>query len=374
MKISKKNSDTGATTVKDRRWGLVVTRDAAADGKFVYSVKTTGVYCRPSCPSRLAKPENVAFHVSCADAEKAGFRACKRCKPGQLSPLEQNAQRVVRACRILETAEEVPSLAELAESVEMSPYHFHRTFKAVTGLTPQDYAAANRTSRVRETLEKSHSVTNAIYEAGFSSSSRFYERTNGALGMTPTKYRAGGAETDIFFAIGECSLGSILVAQSSRGVCAITMGDDPVELVRNLQDRFPTANLIGNENDYEDLVAKVIGLIEQPGLGLDLPLDIRGTAFQQRVWKALRQIPPGTTATYAEIAKKIGEPKAARAVAQACGANNLAIAIPCHRVIKNDGSISGYRWGVERKRSLLGREAPITLPANMSKSTPRHTA
>ena len=200
-------------------------------------------------------------------------------------------------------------------------------------------------------------MTDAIYDAGFNSSGRFYETTNRVLGMTPTKFREGGSDTDIFFAIGKSSLGSILVAQSNKGVCSILIGEDPEALIRDLQDRFPKANLIGDEAGYQELVAKVVGLIEQPGTSLDLPLDIRGTAFQQRVWNALQQIPPGTTATYTEIAKKIGMPKAVRAVAQACVANALAVAIPCHRVIKNDGSLSGYRWGVDRKRALLEREA-----------------
>jgi AraC family transcriptional regulator of adaptative response/methylated-DNA-[protein]-cysteine methyltransferase len=238
----------------------------------------------------------------------------------------------------------------------MSLYHFHRIFKAVTGLTPGDYAAAHRSNRVRASLGRSNSVTEAIYEAGFNSSSRFYESADGVLGMTPSKFRSGGADTDIFFAIGECSLGSILVAQSERGVCAISIGDDPAALIKDLQDRFPRANLIGSERGYEEIVAKVIGMIERPGIGMDLPLDIRGTAFQQRVWKALREIPVGTTATYSEIAGRIGMPKSVRAVAQACGANALAVAIPCHRVIRNDGQLAGYRWGVERKRELLDRE------------------
>jgi AraC family transcriptional regulator of adaptative response/methylated-DNA-[protein]-cysteine methyltransferase len=225
------------------------------------------------------------------------------------------------------------------------------------GLTPSGYGAAQRTRRVRKTLGKSQSVTDAIYDAGFNSNSRFYERANEALGMTPTSFRDGGANTIIHFAIGECSLGSILVAKSARGVCAVLMGDDPLQLVRDLQDQFPKADLVGGERGYEDIVAKVIGLIERPGAGLDLPLDIRGTAFQRRVWKALQQIPVGTTASYADIAKVIGMPKATRAVAQACGANTLAVAIPCHRVIRNDGALSGYRWGVERKRALLDREA-----------------
>jgi AraC family transcriptional regulator, regulatory protein of adaptative response / methylated-DNA-[protein]-cysteine methyltransferase len=349
-------------TKNDPRWMSIVNRDASGDGKFYYSVKTTGVYCRPSCAARLARPENVQYHLTCEDAEKAGFRPCKRCKPDQPAATKQNARRIAKVCRLIEQAEEMPSLDELAEHAGLSVYHFHRTFKAITGLTPKEYADANRSNRVRASLEKSDTVTEAIYDAGFNSSGRFYETSNAVLGMTPSTFRAGGANTDIFFAIGECSLGSILVAQSRKGVCSILLGDDPEFLARDLQDRFPKANLIGNEPGYEDLVAKVVGLIEEPGIGFDLPLDIRGTAFQRRVWKALQQIPPGSTVAYSDIANKIGAPKAVRAVAQACSANKLAVAIPCHRVVRNDGSLSGYRWGVERKRALLERET-VARPA-----------
>jgi len=343
-------------TKNDPRWMSIVNRDASDDGEFYYSVKTTGVYCRPSCGARLARPENVQYHLTCGDAEKAGFRPCKRCKPNQPAATKQNAKKIATACRLIEQSEEVPSLDAMAEHAGLSVYHFHRTFKAITGLTPKEYAEANRSIRVRASLERSDTVTEAIYDAGFNSSGRFYETSNAVLGMTPSTFRAGGADTDIFFAIGECSLGSILIAQSRKGVCSILLGDDPAFLVRDLQDHFPKANLVGNEPGYEYLVAKVVGLIEEPGIGFDLPLDIRGTAFQRRVWKALQQIPPGTTVSYSDIANKIGVPKAVRAVAQACGANNLAVAIPCHRVVKNDGSLSGYRWGVERKRALLERE------------------
>jgi len=299
----------------------------------------------------------VQFHETWEEAEKAGFRACKRCKPKEPSLVEQNAAKIAKVCRLIEKSDEAPSLSKLAKYARMSLFHFHRTFKAVTGLTPNDYAAAHRAHRVRASLGESHSVTDAIYDAGFNSNSRFYETSNEVLGMTPTNFRAGGAHTDIHFAIGECSLGSILVATSARGVCSILIGNDPVLLIQDLLDRFPKANLIGGESGYEDLVAKVVGLIEKPGVGVNLPLDIRGTAFQQRVWKALQQIPVGSTASYADIAKQIGMPKAVRAVAQACGANALAVAIPCHRVIRNDGALSGYRWGVARKRALLDREA-----------------
>jgi AraC family transcriptional regulator of adaptative response/methylated-DNA-[protein]-cysteine methyltransferase len=357
MSTATTNSELANATLNDPRWASIVARDTTADRKFYYCVKTTGVYCRPSCAARLARPENVQFHETCEEAEKAGFRACKRCKPKEPSLVEQNAAKIAKVCRLIEKSEESPNLSELAKYAGMSVFHFHRTFKAITGLTPNDYAAAHRAHRVRASLGESNSVTDAIYDAGFNSNSRFYETSNEVLGMTPTNFRAGGAHTDIHFAIGECSLGSILVATSERGVCSILIGEDPVLLMQNLQDQFPKANLIGDESGYEDLVAKVVGLIEKPGVGLNLPFDIRGTAFQQRVWKALQQIPVGSTASYADIAQQIGMPKAARAVAQACGANALAVAIPCHRVVRNDGAVSGYRWGVERKRALLDREA-----------------
>lgn len=343
-------------TVDDPRWTAVIARDAKADGQFYYSVKTTGVYCRPSCSARAARPENVQFHETREDAENAGFRPCKRCKPDRHSLAEQHVATVARVCRLIEKSETLPGLDELAVHAGLSPYYFHRVFKTVTGLTPRAYAAAHRAKRIRSELEHGASVTNAIYAAGYNSSSRFYEKSDQVLGMTPSSYRAGGANTDIRFATGECSLGSILVASSNRGVCAILLGDDPDALVRDLQDKFPNSELIGGDSKFEQLVAKVVGLIEAPAIGLDLPLDIRGTAFQQRVWQALRDIPSGTTVSYTEIAKRIGAPKSVRAVAQACAANTLAVVIPCHRVIRNDGGLSGYRWGVERKRALLRKE------------------
>lgn len=354
--MSAKTEMLAAATVSDPRWAAVVARDPHADGKFFCSIKTTGVYCRPSCASRRARPENVAFHLTAADAERAGFRPCKRCKPDQLPLAEQHAAKVAELCRLIENAEQAPSLEELAKHAGLSTYHLHRVFKSVTGLTPRAYAAAHRAKRVRTGLDSSGTVTDAIYDAGYNSSGRFYEKSNQVLGMTPTNYRAGGANTEIRFAIGECSLGSILVAVSERGVCAILIGDDPDELARDLQDRFPRANLVGGDAGFEQSVAKVVGFVEAPRLGLDLPLDVRGTAFQQRVWQALREIPVGETASYTDIAKRIGAPKSVRAVAQACGANALAVAIPCHRVVRNDGALSGYRWGVERKRALLDLE------------------
>jgi AraC family transcriptional regulator of adaptative response/methylated-DNA-[protein]-cysteine methyltransferase len=315
------------------------------------------VYCRPSCPARIPRPENVRFHATREGAEAAGFRACKRCKPDQPTLLEQHAALVTEACRLIETSAAAPTLEELATRAGMSTFHFHRVFKAVTGLTPRAYAAAHRGERVRRELGRSASVTAAIYQLGYSSNGRFYDETERMLGMTPSDYRAGGVNAEIRFAVGECSLGSILVAMSERGVCAILLGDDPDVLLRDLQDRFPRATLVGGDEDFERLVARVVGFVEAPGLGLDLPLDVRGTVFQQRVWQALRDIPAGATASYSEIARRIGAPGSARAVAQACAANPLAVAIPCHRVVRNDGGLSGYRWGVERKRALLRREA-----------------
>ncbi|MGI8508248.1 MAG: bifunctional DNA-binding transcriptional regulator/O6-methylguanine-DNA methyltransferase Ada [Gemmatimonadaceae bacterium] len=346
-------------TTDDDRWSSVLQRDPNADGAFYYSVRTTGVYCRPSCASRLARRENVRFHVTAEEAERAGFRPCKRCRPNERSLAEQHAAVVAKACRVIEAADSIPGLDALASTANMSRFHFHRVFKAITGVTPKAYATACRTRRVRDELShvsRNATVTRAIYEAGFSSSGRFYATSSEVLGMTPTDFRSGGNGTSVRFAVGECSLGSIIVAATDKGVCAILLGDDPDTLVRDLEDRFPKAQLIGGDADFEQLVARVVGFVEAPALGLDLPLDVRGTAFQQRVWQALREIPAGSTTSYTEVAARIGAPKAARAVAQACASNSIAVAIPCHRVVRRDGALSGYRWGVERKRSLLDRE------------------
>jgi AraC family transcriptional regulator of adaptative response/methylated-DNA-[protein]-cysteine methyltransferase len=339
------------------RWAALVRRDRSADGMFYYSVRTTGVYCRPSCAARLARRENVRFHSTCEEAEQAGFRPCQRCRPNEPALTEQRAVAVAKACRLIETADESPNLDALAEAAGMSRFHFHRVFKAITGVTPKAYAAAHRAQRVREELSRSDTVTEAIYGAGFNSSGRFYATASDMLGMTPTDFRSGGHGASIRFAVGESSLGSILVATTQKGVCAILLGDDPDALMRDLQDRFPKARLIGGDQGFEQLVAKVVGFVEAPALGLDLPLDVRGTAFQQRVWQALREIPAGSTVTYTEIAARLGAPKAVRAVAQACASNAIAVAIPCHRVVRTDGALAGYRWGVKRKRALLDREA-----------------
>jgi AraC family transcriptional regulator of adaptative response/methylated-DNA-[protein]-cysteine methyltransferase len=353
----KAEMNTASYSSDEERWAAVQRRDKDADGVFWYSVRSTGVYCRPSCGARPALRANVAFHASCDAAEQAGFRPCLRCKPDQPPLAERHALVVARACRLIDASEDEPNLDRLAEACGMSRFHFHRIFKAHTGITPKAYAAAQRAARLAQGLAQAPSVTDAIYAAGYNSSGRFYAGAEGRLGMTPKRYRAGGSGEAIRFAIGECSLGAILVAATAKGICAILMGDDPEQLARDLQDRFPAAELHGADAGFEDTVAKVVGLVEAPALGLDLPLDVRGTAFQQRVWEALRQIPSGATVSYAELAARIGLPSGARAIAGACAANPVAVAIPCHRVVRNDGAISGYRWGVERKRALLDRES-----------------
>ncbi|WP_156680648.1 bifunctional DNA-binding transcriptional regulator/O6-methylguanine-DNA methyltransferase Ada [Sphingomonas profundi] len=350
------NASRPVQTADDPRWARIRARDASADGAFWYSVLTTGVYCRPSCASRAANPANVTIHDSLAGARATGARPCRRCDPEGTGAAAM-AARIVAACKTIETAEQPPALAALAAAAGLSPGYFHRLFKARTGLTPRDYAAAHRAARVREELRAADTVTEAINAAGFASHGRFYEGAAAMLGMTPTRYRAGGAAETLRFAVGQCALGAILVAASDKGIAAILIGDDPADLVEDLQDRFPAATLIGDDAGYQALVAQVIGFVEAPATGLDLPLDVRGTAFQQRVWQALRRIPAGRTASYAEIAAAIGAPSAVRAVAGACAANSHAVAIPCHRVVRTDGALSGYRWGVERKRRLLALEA-----------------
>lgn len=357
MKASAMNNEKSDRFFEDTdRWRAVLKKDAGSDGKFWYAVKTTGVFCRPSCPSRQPKQENVVFYATIKEAEEAGFRACKRCDPKGTGLVDKHIAVVATVCRLIEEADEIPNLVEIAKAAQMSPGYFHRLFKATTGLTPKEYTSAHRAGRMKKGLSKKHTVTAAIYDSGFNSNGRFYAASTKMLGMKPSEYRAGGAGNLIRFAIGECSLGSILVAASAKGICAILLGDDPDLLARNLQDQFSKAEIIGGDREFEKLVAIVVGFVEAPKVGLELPLDIRGTVFQQRVWKELQRIPVGETVSYSELAKRIGAPKSSRAVAQACGANTLAIAIPCHRVIRTNGDISGYRWGVARKKKILALE------------------
>jgi AraC family transcriptional regulator, regulatory protein of adaptative response / methylated-DNA-[protein]-cysteine methyltransferase len=340
----------------EARWEAVLSRNTAFDGHFYYAVETTGIYCRPSCPAKRPKRAHVLFYDTIEDAEAGGFRACKRCNPGRPSLAAVQSAKISQACRMMETAETPPSLTTLAAAVGLSPHHFHRVFKAALGVTPKAYADAQRVSRVREGLRTAASVTKALYDAGFNSSGRFYATSPDTLGMSPRTYRAGGVGTEIRYATGTCSLGAILVGASDRGICAIFLGDSPDDLRTELRRQFPRADLREGDSAFARLAVQAIAYVEDPAGSFDLPLDIKGTAFQLRVWEALKHIQPGTTASYAEIAEAIGAPDAVRAVAGACAANKIAVAIPCHRVVRSDGGLSGYRWGVERKRALLGKE------------------
>ncbi len=344
----------------DARWAAVTNRDKAADGQFYFSVSTTGIYCRPACPSKRANRGNVRFHDSTADAREAGFRACKRCRPDELAGDSLETQAVTAAARLIDDAiadeRPAPSLEKLADKAGFSMFHFHRMFKKALGLTPKAYEAAARSRRMSEQLKDSSSVTDAIHGSGYSSSSRFYETATARLGMRPKTHRDGGKGETIRYAVHACSLGELLVAATEKGICAIQFGDEADTLIAGLAKRFPEAKLIGDDAGFAVTVTKVIDLVEHPNLGHDLPLDVRGTAFQERVWQALRAIPVGETASYADIAKAIGQPTAVRGVAGACAANPTAVAIPCHRVVRSDGDLSGYRWGVKRKAELLNRE------------------
>ncbi len=346
-------------TVHDPRWERLRNRDSSECGSFVYGVVTTGVYCRPGCPSRLPREENIRFFASREEAEQAGFRPCKRCQPDCAALAERHAEAISKACALIEAAEGKPDFDAVAAAVGMSRHHFHRIFKQATGVTPGAWLKALRKARTLKGLSRAGTVTEAIYNAGYSSSSRFYETCAPELGLKPSAFKKGGAGEVIRFAVGECSLGSILVAATAHGICAIELGDSPETLVKAFQDRFPNAELKGGDADFQRVVGHVIGLIEEPKRAFDLPLHVRGTAFQQRVWEVLRSIPPGETMTYAEVAAKAGCPSAVRAVASAIASNSHAVAIPCHRVIRTGGALSGYRWGVERKAALLKREGAL---------------
>ncbi len=338
----------------DERWNAVKNRDGGADGLFLYAVKTTGVFCRPTCSSRLPNRANVEFFKTCGLAEQGGYRACKKCKPTAAPAGVPDA--VLRACELLEEADEPPTLEALAEAVGLSPFYFHKLFKGVVGVTPKAYAAARRVERFRDGLKCEQTVTQAMYEAGFGSSSRCYEKVGDNLGMTPTEYRGGGVGKFIRLAVVECRLGWVAVAATERGVCMIEFGDSVEALRAEATSRFPKATLNDGDSEFQQWVEQIVEQIETPGHAIVLPLDIQGTAFQRKVWEALQTIPAGATATYTEIAQKIGQPAAVRAVARACAANQLAVVIPCHRVVRSDGDLSGYRWGVERKAELLRQE------------------
>lgn len=342
---------------EDVWWNALCRRDKQADGRFVYGVKTTGIFCMPSCASRLPLRENVQFFADAEAAKQAGFRPCKRCRPGNLSREERQCAAIEHACQLIAQAETPLTLVQVANAVGISPYHFHRLFKAQVGVTPKRYAAALRAQRVRQSLSNDAPVTQAALAAGFHSSGQFYHESDLLLGMSPRSFKNKGQDMTIHFAVGQCSLGEILVAESERGVCAVLLGDDATALINELQSLFANATLVGGDTAFEQRMALVVSVIDSPGVPMTLPLDIRGTAFQLRVWEALREIPLGATLSYRDVAERIGQPDAVRAVAGACAANRLAVLIPCHRVIRTDGALSGYRWGIARKRQLLESEA-----------------
>ena len=354
-------ADASASVSVDRegeRWDAVQRKDARRDGEFVFAVRSTGVYCRPSCAARQPLRRNVAFFDAPAQARAAGYRACKRCHPDGTSTREKQVQAILAACRLIEQSEERMSLAVLANKVGLSAYHFHRLFKEVTGVTPRDYHRARQIARLNNTLKDSPTVTAAIYDAGFNSAGRFYDHADALLGMTASSYRSGGAGQEIRYAVQTCALGLVLVAATARGVCTIEFGDTVAELTARLHERFPKARFRPADAEFSAWLQRVLDYLQTPAVAaqLDLPLDVRGTAFQQQVWKALREIPAGTTSTYTAVAEKIGRPSAVRAVAQAIASNPVAVAVPCHRVLRSDGSLSGYRWGVARKEQLLVNE------------------
>ena len=344
------------------RWEAVQQRNPSAEGHFYLGVKTTGIYCRPTCSSRMPKRENVQFFNTIGEAEQAGFRPCKRCQP-QVDKADGYAKLIQQACEQIAAATTEPSLDELAQTAGLSPSHFHRLFKAKVGLTPKQYALAHRHNQLHDRLQQDGSVTEAMYNAGYGSSSRFYEQSTAMLGMRPSTYRRGAKGQSLQYATVPCYLGWVLIAGTEKGLSSIELGDTAEELQARLLNRFPHATLQPGDDTFAGLVTQVVAFLEAPGDRLDLPLDIQGTAFQRRVWLALRDIPAGTTLSYSEVAERIGQPKATRAVAQACASNNLAVAVPCHRVVRQGGELGGYRWGVERKQALLQREGQaVALP------------
>jgi AraC family transcriptional regulator, regulatory protein of adaptative response / methylated-DNA-[protein]-cysteine methyltransferase len=353
---SNENAEISSPKMLDEYWTAVQKKDQDYDGEFVFAVATTGIYCRPSCPSKTAKRQNVRFYETTFAAQSAGFRACKRCHPEGVSQQHTRNALIEQACEHMQNSASRLSLDELAHKVGMSPHHFHRVFKSIVGVTPKDYQQAILQKRMVNALDKSQSITEAIYDAGFNSAGRFYEGADAMLGMTAQSYRKEGSGVEIRYAVEPCALGVILVAATPRGVCAIEFGSSAHELVERLRGRFAQASFSPADETFRNWIGKILAYIEHPKTLLDMPLDVQGTVFQRRVWKALQDIPVGQTLSYTEVAEKIGQPSAARAVASACASNQIAVVIPCHRVVRSDGSLSGYRWGVERKAELLRRE------------------
>lgn len=340
----------------DARWKAINENNSNADGAFYYAVITTGIYCRPSCRSKLPNRDNVEYFKTCGDAEAAGYRACKRCKPRAMSKAEETEQKIIHACRIIEESETSIKLDALATQVNLSPYHFHRLFKKIVGITPKQYASRQKSRRFQTNLKTSPSITDAIYSSGYSSSGSAYDKKRDQLAMKPKVYRKGAEGVTITYGLSQCFLGWVIVAATDRGICAIEFADDPETLPEQVQARFPKAQLNKADRGFKKLIKEVVDFIESPKDTFQVPLDIQGTAFQQKVWEVLRQIQPGETTSYTDVAERIGKPNAVRAVASACAANKLAVVIPCHRVVSKSGKTGGYRWGPDRKQRLLKSE------------------
>ncbi|MDQ8020513.1 MAG: bifunctional DNA-binding transcriptional regulator/O6-methylguanine-DNA methyltransferase Ada [Moraxellaceae bacterium] len=355
-----RSSPSSAATVApsqgdEARWRAVCER--AQNDSFVFAVRSTGIYCRPSCPARRPLRDNVRFFDDCGAARAAGFRACKRCDPDGDSLQARHRALVLRACEALAASEVSPSLDELAQQAGLSRYHFHRVFKQAVGMTPHAYGRALRAQRVAQVLGETASVTDALYAAGFNAPSRFYEGAAGLLGMAPALARRGAPGETIRHAMVDSPLGPMLVAATARGVCAVEFGDSAEALLQGLGQRYRAANLVEGDAQFAAWVQQILQHLSEPAQAAALPLDVRGTAFQQQVWRALQQIPLGTTLSYTELAERLGKPQAVRAVARACATNEVAVLVPCHRVLRQDGQLAGYRWGLSRKAELLRREA-----------------
>ncbi len=336
-------------------WQAVKQNDKQFDGLFWTCVKTTKIFCKPSCTARTPLRKNVYFVDSFEKAETAGFRACLRCKPKNEFSIDPRIQKVVEVCKLLEAEEDI-SLNGLGKKLDVSPFHLQRTFKEIIGLSPKKYAEARRVEKFKDEIKDGRDVTDAMYEAGFSSSSRLYENVSSKLGMTPKTYQKGGKGMKMDWTITNCDLGRLLVARTERGVCGVKFGDDDNGLISDLKAEYPKAEITENSGNLKEYVQAILSHLKGKQTNLDLPIDVQATAFQMRVWEALRNIPYGETLSYSEVAEKIGNKKAVRAVASACAKNRVALVIPCHRVIGTNGKMSGYRWGIERKKQLLENE------------------
>lgn len=339
------------------RWRAVLARDYEADGAFVLAVTSTGIFCRPICPAKRPRRDRVEFYDTPADARRAGYRACLRCKPEDEAFGRRHTDAIAKATSLISESESMPTLARLAKSAGLSVFHFHRLFRRTVGVTPRQFRAQVMIGRAKRSLRGGESVTASLYDAGFSSNGRFYETAAGRMGMAPKKIAVGGVEETIRFVVRRCKLGLVLVAATQKGVCEVWLGEDAGKLAKRLREAYPRAKIASRDPRMNDLIKKVVLLVERPTRGIALPLDLRGTAFEMRVWETLRRIPIGKTKTYGEIAAAIGHPGAARAVGSACARNHVAVVVPCHRAVGADKKLHGYRWGLERKRRLLEIES-----------------